>query len=209
MRKLIYIPIIHTEVDMGSLNKEIKRQYLEKYGEEKWKEHTRAIEKIWDGLRKKIQELRLDAKKVRIYQDGLPLCGQEEKIVRELAAKKSPNHELILWLMEQGAQLRGTEDPESLREEYEMLKNIQKVRDLKEKRRAISFYEQNAQKLLKKRDEFMAQRIQETLKEEEVGLLFIGLMHRVDEILDSDISISYLIYHLPFKRNFEIKKVYG
>lgn len=209
MRKLIYIPIIHTEVDMGSLNEEIKRQYLEKYGEEKWKGHARTIEKIWDGLRKKIQELRLDAKKVRIYQDGLPLCGREEKIVRELASRKSPNHELILWLMEQGAQLQGTEDPESLREEYEMLKNIQKVSDPKEKRRAISFYEQNARRLLKKRDEFMAQRIQETLKEEEVGLFFIGLMHRVDEILDSDISISYLIYHLPFKRNFEIKKVYG
>ena len=65
------------------------------------------------------------------------------------------------------------------------------------------------QELLKKRDEFIAQRIEETLKEGEIGVLFIGLMHRVDEILRADISVSYLIYHLPFKRNFEIKKVYG
>ena len=209
MRKLIYIPIIHTEVDMGSLNEEIKRQYLEKYGESKWKEHARAIEKIWEGLRKRIEAMKLDAKKVRIYQDGLPLCGQEEKIVRELAAQKSPNRELILWLMEQGATLEGTENPETLREEYEMLKNIQKASDLKEKREAFLFYEQNAQKLLKKRDEFMAQRIEETLKKREIGILFIGLMHRVDEVLRANISVSYLIFHLPFKRNFEMKKIYG
>jgi len=209
MKKLIYIPIVHTEVDMGSLNEEIKRQYLEKYGESKWNEHVGAISKIWGGLKKKIQELKLDAKKVRLYQDGLPLCGQEEKIVRELAARKSPNHELIVWLMDKGAKLEGTENPLALREEYESLKNIQKISDEKEKKIAILFYEQKAHQLLKKRDEFIAQRIQETLKEGEIGILFIGLMHRVDEILDSDISISYLIYHLPFKRNFEIKKVYG
>jgi len=203
MKKLIYIPIVHTEVDMGSLNEEIKKQYLEKYGEEKWKEHTKTIEKIWEGLRKKIKDLKLDAKKVRIYQDGLPLCGQEEKIIRELAARKSPNHELIVWLMEQGAKLEGTEDPKLLLKEYEMLKNSQKTTH------AAKNDEQKAQMVLKERDIFIAQRIKNTLKEEEIGILFIGLMHRVDEALDPGISVSYLIYHLPFKRNFEMKKNYG
>jgi pheromone shutdown protein TraB len=105
--------------------------------------------------------------------------------------------------MEQGAKLEGTEDPKLLLKEYEMLKNTQKTIH------AAKNDEQKAQMLLRERDAFIAQRIKNTLKEEEVGILFIGLMHRVDEVLDSGISVSYLIYHLPFKRNFEMKKNYG
>jgi hypothetical protein len=32
----------------------------------------KAIEKIWKRLQKKIKDLKLDAKKWRIYKDGLP-----------------------------------------------------------------------------------------------------------------------------------------
>ena len=108
MKKLIYIPIVHTEIDLGSLNEELKKHYLEKYSLKKWNEHVNTILHIWEGLRIRIKQLKLDYKKIKIYQDGLPLCGKEEKIVRDLAAKKSPNHELVLWLMEQGAELFGT-----------------------------------------------------------------------------------------------------
>lgn len=208
MRKLIYIPIIHTEIDLGSFNEELKKQYLEKFGLKQWNVHIRSILHIWEGLKERIKKLKLDYKKVKIYQDGLPLCGKEEKIVRELALKKSPNHELILWLMEQGGELCGTEDPDLLLKEYQLLKSIQ-VANPQERKKMIQSYEKEAKVLLRKRDSYIARRIHETLKEDEVGILFIGLLHRVDEYISPDISVSYLIHRLPFYRNFEIKKIYG
>ena len=208
MKKLIYIPIVHTEIDLGSLNEELKKHYLEKYSLKKWNEHVNTILHIWEGLRIRIKQLKLDYKKIKIYQDGLPLCGKEEKIVRDLAAKKSPNHELVLWLMEQGAELCGTEDPELLLQEYQLLKDIQAT-DPQERKKMMQSYEKKADTLLKKRDAYIAQRIYETLGEDQVGVLFIGLLHRVDEFIEPPISISYLIHRLPFHRNFEMKKIYG
>ena len=64
----------------------------------------------------------LTPEKTRIYQDGLPICGFEERIVRELAKAGSSNHQLILRLLDQGAVLMGTEDSQLLMEEYEMQK---------------------------------------------------------------------------------------
>ncbi|MEK7220546.1 MAG: hypothetical protein AAB253_05060, partial [candidate division NC10 bacterium] len=55
------------------------------------------------------------------------------------------------------------------------------------------------ERLLRQRDEFIGRRIDETLKEGEVGILFIGLMHRVDRFLAPDIEVQYLIHRLPFQ----------
>ena len=208
MKKLIYIPIVHTEIDLGSLNEELKKHYLEKYGLKKWNEHVNGILHIWEGLKERIKKLKLDYKKVKIYQDGLPVCGKEEKIAKDLASKKSPNHELVWWLIDQGATLCGTEDPELLLQEYQLLKDIQGA-NTQERKKMIESYEKEAHQLLKKRDAYIAQRIHETLKEDEVGVLFIGLLHRVDELIEPQVSISYLIHRLPFHRNFEMKKIYG
>src|SRR5262249_55932565 len=60
-------------------------------------------------------------RKARLYQDGLPACGLEEKIVRDLAMQGVPNYRILLKLMERGATLEGTEDPDLLRTEYELI----------------------------------------------------------------------------------------
>ena len=41
MRKLIYIPIIHTEEDMGSMAGGMKQIYVRQYGAAKWKKHVK------------------------------------------------------------------------------------------------------------------------------------------------------------------------
>ena len=46
--------------------------------------------------------LHLDFTPRRLYQDGLPRCGQEEAIVRNLAREGSVNHMLLLDLMARG-----------------------------------------------------------------------------------------------------------
>ena len=45
------------------------------------------------------------------------------------------------------------------------------------------------------RDAFIARRIDETLKEGETGILFLGMLHKVTEILPSDITVENLKYY--------------
>jgi len=59
---------------------------------------------------------------------------------------------------------------------------------------------------LAERDAFIANRIDKTLKDGETGVLFLGMLHKVDEKLTPDIVIDYLIYHLPFKEAVSKKK---
>lgn len=203
MRRLICIPIIHTQSDMGTIASSVKAEYIGKYGKAKYQEHLKTIDSMWQGIKEKLAKLKLDYSKARIYQDGLPVCGKEKEIVTSVASSGSQNHKIILDLMKQGAELEGTEDKELLLEEYAGIKNILQIKDKAEKERMLKGYNKDKKGLLAKRDRFIAERISQTLKEGETGILFIGLLHRVDKCLAKDIKIEYLIYRLPFKAGSE------
>ncbi len=184
---------------MGSLAGSLKEEYLERFGKERWQEQKRAVKDMWQGIRERLAGLRLDHKKVRIYQDGLPVCGKEMEIVRRVARAGSINHGIILDLIKKGAKIEGTESAELLLKEYGCLRDIAQARELGEKERAIKEYEEIGKELLSKRDAYIAKRIGETLKEGETGILFMGIKHEVDKYLPKDIEISYLISRLPFR----------
>jgi hypothetical protein len=199
MRILKYIPIIHTGVEMGSMYETLKAEYIRRFGTKKWEEHNRIIEDFWQGIRNKVFSLELDYQNTRLYQDGLPVCGKEIILVQELVEIGSRNHQILMELIQLGAKLEGTEDPKLLLEEYAYLKKASADLDKpKVKRR----YQQLAKSILQKRDSYIAQQIDKTLMEGETGLLFIGITHRVNEILPKDIEIDYIIYRLPFKEGF-------
>lgn len=192
MRTLIVIPIIHTEKDMGALLEQIKQQYVTRYGQEKWEEHLRSIDEVWIGIRKMIAALDLPYPAVRLYQDSLPLCGKEVEIVKEVAAKGSTNHQLLIELMAKGGQLMGTEEPRLLVQEYQFHQGG--FGELKpghlEQRKDLS------RRLLFDRDHFIADRINTTLAAGEVGLLFLGLPHSVEPLLNADILVRHLLTSL-------------
>ena len=48
MKALIYVPIIHTSADLGSLAKDLNRIGIADLGEELWKEHIKTVEGFWD-----------------------------------------------------------------------------------------------------------------------------------------------------------------
>ena len=192
---------------MGTLASQMKESFTAEFGEDKWQEHWNAIHQMWDGLKLKIQQLKLDYKKVKLYQDGLPTCGFEEKIVRDIAGRGSKNHQLLVWLIEQGAVLEGTEDPNLLIQEYTHIKKILSAQTEDEKNKAAKEYETASKELLVKRDQFIKERIEKTLNTGETGLLFLGMLHGVDEVLSKNIKVSYLIHRLPFKRSFEMNVV--
>jgi pheromone shutdown protein TraB len=52
--------------------------------------------------------------------------------------------------------------------------------------------EAQASALLEQRDRFIARRIAETLGEHELGILFIGALHRVNLYLPQQIAVEYL-----------------
>lgn len=192
MRTLIVIPIIHTEQDMGSLREEIKLEYVTRYGEEKWTEHLKSINQVWIGIRQMIAALELPCASVRLYQDGLPLCGKEANIVDDVATQGSQNHQLLVELMAQGAQLMGTEDPSLLLQEYQLHQSALGGG----KQGHDNLQEEQSRGLLAQRDRFIAGRINATLLAGEIGLLFVGMAHSVEPLLERDILTRHLLTSL-------------
>lgn len=194
VRKLIYIPIIHTQADMGALREHVKKASLKKLGLSGWKRKITLIDKFWTEVEKIIDGLSLPWSRVRIYQDGLPVSGRESQIVAELARSGSRNHALLKRLVNAGAVLMGTESLELLLEEYDHVK-----RTLGVKSSTVPAGEKSTSaSILKRRDEFVAKRINETLLPGEIGIVFLGMLHSLEPWLDKDIQLVYPI-HSPSK----------
>ena len=193
-RRLIYFPIVHTPADMGALKESVARATLEKMGRAGLSRKRAAVDKIWTDIERLIGALALSFDRVRLYQDGLPVCGREVEIVTEMAQAGSRNHQLLLRLMAQGAILMGTESGDLLVQEYQAAKQSLRGRSpraagVAAQRRALS------DALLKRRDQFIAERINDTLKHGETGILFLGMLHTLEGCLHPDIQVIY-----PFHR---------
>jgi hypothetical protein len=189
-RRLIHVPIIHTQADMGALGEAFKRAVINQLGERKWQLKVDLVERAWTAIEQALAELNLRYELVRIYQDGLPVCGHELRIVTELARAGSRNHRLLLRMHQRGATIMGTESAELLVEEYQLAKQLLANSKTLQPRNGA---EQNlARTLLKRRDEFIAARINDTLKPGETGIVFLGLLHSLRGKLAPDIELISL-----------------
>ncbi len=188
-RTLIWIPIIHTQVDQGSLSESIRELHIRRLGTERWEQHVRAVEDLWRCIQEDVQSLNLCYTQVRLYQDGLPQCGHEANIVRELAEAGSQNHRLVLNLMQQGATLMGTESTELLLEEYHLARQVLVALESKQPDAAKRRQQKLSASLLERRDCYIAARVRETLLAGETGILFLGLLHSIERRLPPDIRV--------------------
>ena len=191
MRTLIYIPIIHTQADMGALAGAMRRLAIEKLGRREWEQSVKAVDQLWAVIRETIEKLDLPYPRVRLFQDGLPHCGREVQIVTDLANAGSPNHQVLLFLMGKGATLMGTESADLLLEEYQLAQQVLNAQGLGEAERVQARQKSLSQSLLGKRDRYIAERINETLGEGETGILFVGMLHSLEEHLARDIQVHY------------------
>ena len=190
MRRLLVVPVIHNHADLGSLAEAVRARYEADLGPAAWNQREQAVAKLWNTIRERIERLHLDYQAVRVYQDGLPVCGHEIEIARELAAAGSLNHQLVVHLVDQGATLMGTEDPRLLIREYQMHRRQIGRRDAGDL--AASCAPDEAASLLEARDRFIAEQIARTLCPGETGLLFLGAAHRVDALQSFDIEVETL-----------------
>lgn len=192
-RTLIYLPIVHTQADMGALKEPVVRATMEKLGRAGLSRHLAAIDQFWSEIEAFIDGLPLAFDRVRLYQDGLPVCGREAETVTELAQSGSRNHRLLLRLMNRGAVLMGTESGDLLVQEYQLAKQSlttppPRAAGVAAQRRALGAA------LLERRDQFMAQRINDTLNPGETGILFLGMLHSLERYLSKDIQVIYPLH---------------
>ncbi len=189
MRTLIYVPVIHTSADLGSLAKDVTKRGIADLGEDVWEKHKAVVEKFWDVISDYFDSI--DASGMKIYQDGMVAEGEiGAKIVEEGLRSGSKNYELVTRLLKQGAILVKTEDFNLVKEERDRLLTITQAKSTAQKIAAFIKYKFIKNRLLRKRDKFIAQRINETLETQERGVLFVGAFHNVKKWLAKDIQIK-------------------
>jgi len=178
---------------MGALQESVVQATIAKMGRAGLVRKASAIDRVWTEIEAAITTLELPFDRVRLYQDGLPICGREVEIVTELAQAGSRNHQLLLRLMAQGAILMGTESGDLLVQEYQAAKQSLTVRPPRSAGVAAS-RQAAGENLLRRRDQFIARRINDTLKPGETGILFLGLLHALEQYLQADINVVYPLH---------------
>jgi len=208
MRKLLIIPIVHNAADLGRLEHRLEQIKRATMPRERIEASRKQVARFWEELRVAIESWQLDFSKVVVFQDALPLApathvGLEIKIVKELAAVGSANHQLLEWLHEHGASILGTESPELLVAEYSLVrKQLGLADNLSLDQETPSTLETTAEAaetaaqladLLNRRDQFIAARIDTTLEQDQTGIILIGMLHRVEKWLPDDIELDFPI----------------
>jgi len=191
MRKLLYVPIIHVGSDLGSIAPDIDKRSTQICGIERWERHKQTVSTFWDNIEKYFKKLNAD--NLKIYQDGLMTDGELGlKIIEEGAQKESKNYRIIVDLIRRGGEIRKTEDIALLKEEYNRILKLSQSKSIWERTSAYIGYRFHKDRLMMKRDKFIAGTINQTLKKKETGVLFIGAYHDVIPLLAEDIVVEEL-----------------
>jgi hypothetical protein len=183
-RRLAVIPIVHSEADLGKLAARVR----ESFGASVWRRRQRAVAELWRHVRDWASQLDPGSERIILYQDGLPDAKEAEAIVRELSACGSVNHQVLLDLMRRGATLVGSEDPKLLLREYELASRAASAAG---NGRPGEGGDRELATILEQRDEYIANRIDQTLPPGGLGVLFIGALHRVESKLPEEIELTY------------------
>jgi hypothetical protein len=189
MRQLLYVPLMHDQADLGSLGAALAQKTAAVTGARRWAIHEETMHKFWETVATYLRSF--DSHYLKLYQDGLPIGGKmARRVVEEAAQKGSKNYQLILDLLHRGAELQQTEDPRLLLREYENIRRSVQQESAGAEHVKTPQYKLEAHRLMSERDQVMADTINATLKEGEIGVLFIGAHHNVVPLLPADISVT-------------------
>jgi hypothetical protein len=166
-RKLYFIPLIYQ-------SEESLEEYLEKFN------------KYWEQVEKQIAELESKLGKVnRIYHELIPAAGEAGcQAIKELSDK---SHKIIQACLNKGAQLEAIEEGDLLTEFMDWSRCL--IVGLQNQKVLSKVYESYLE-VGKKRNEYIAAKIEETLKKDEIGILLMRENHQVQ--FPSDIQIFYV-----------------
>lgn len=191
MRRLLYVPIIHTEADLGSVGQDVAKRGLRQFGEILWKRHQETVLSFWESIASYFDSIEVSG--FKIFQDGMVADGElGMTIVREAVKADSRNYQVVSELIRKGAILVKTEDFNFVREERDWIIRITQAKSRAQKLDAAIKYKLAKNNLLDKRDKFIAKQINDTLQEGGMGILFIGAFHNVRKWLQQDIHVAEL-----------------
>ncbi len=166
-RKLYFVPLIYC-------GRESPAEYLEKFN------------KYWNQVESQMSELELKLGKVeKIYHELIPAGGKDGvKVIKGLNDK---SYQTIKNRLDKGARLEATEDSELLTEFMDWSRCL--ALGLQNRKVFIKIYESYTE-ASKKRNEHIARQIDETLKADETGVLFMREGHQVQ--FPPDIQVFYV-----------------
>ncbi len=195
MKRLLYIPIVHNQTDLGSLGHSLSMEGGKAYGSAAWQDHLEQVDKSWYKVKSEIfrRVKKISPDKIKIYQDGLPVIGETGlKIVKDTAQKGSINYIIIDELLNLGAKLELAENKEFLLKEYYLISDITKAETPESTSKAFQLYKDMSQKLLNDRDCYIANQINTTLNDREIGIAFFGAAHSIINQLNKDIKVNVI-----------------
>jgi len=166
-RKLYFVPLIYR-------GEEPPQDYLEK------------LNKYWEQVKKQIAKLALKLGKAnRIYHELIPAGGEDgSQAIKQLNDK---SHEIIQACLDEGAQLEAVEEGDLLTEFMDWSRCL--IIGLQNQKVLARVYESYLE-VGKKRNEYIATKINETLNADEIGILFMRENHQVQ--FPPDIQVFYV-----------------
>ena len=166
-RKLYFVPLVYP-------GKDAEAEYQEK------------CNKYWEQLENQMEELELKLGKVsKIYHELISVGG--ENGVKALEELNDKSCQIIKSRLEKGAQFEPAEDGEALTELLDWTRCL--AVGLQNQKVFTMIYEFYAE-AGKKRNEHIAKQIDDTLKADEIGILFMREGHQVQ--FPSDIQLFYI-----------------
>ena len=166
-RKLYFIPLVYG-------------------GSESPAEYREKLDKYWSQVENQVMDLESKLAKIdKIYHELIPVSGDEGiKVIKNLNEK---SHHIAVTKMEAGAQLEATEDGEVLTEFIDWSRCL--TMGLQNEKVFTTVYESYVA-AGKKRNEYIARHLDETLQDDETGALFMREGHQVQ--FSPDIQIFYV-----------------
>lgn len=179
-KRLILIPIIHPQNE--SILKAIKFGIAENADDiNALREVTNIFktEKFWDELEERLFNRLKNENytKIKVYQDAMDETPTHEQFINN--SKISRNWHLIHNLHLRGTVIMKTEN--------------RRLLDITE-RILISGDDTELALITHQRDEFIAKTIEKTLKNGELGILFIGIAHNVHKHFSPHIIIEWIMF---------------
>jgi hypothetical protein len=144
------------------------------------------VSRYWDQVQEHISNLEMKLGEVRrVYHELIPVGGEEAaKAIEELCAE---SHQIVKSGLDKGAELQPIEDSELLTELMDWTKCL--AVGLQNQMVFNTVYESFVQ-VQKKRNEHIANQIDDTLKGGETGVLLMREGHQVQ--FPSDIQVFYI-----------------
>jgi hypothetical protein len=166
-RKLFFVPLIYG-------GKELPEDYLVKF------------HKYWEQVEKQVEELSAKLGEVnRIYHELIAASGEEAMKTIEGLNEKS--HKIVRSCLEKKAQLEAVEDNDILTEFMDWSRCLViGLQNPKVVAKIYDFYVEAG----KNRKEYITRKIDETLQENEIGLLLMRENHQVQ--FPPDIQVFYV-----------------